>query len=123
MLVKCCLKGSGKASHRIWFEVEYSLCDLRRKQGRVKKGQLAMLEDLDKGIASVCWLGDLELRRMLAIHHMGVDRTLDLNRNVDSNFTRQSIQKVVGSCDECQTIDPVPSVHELGKISVECNWR
>ena len=57
------------------------------------------------------------------MHHLGVDRSLDLARKVDPTVTRQSIQRVVKGCEQCQKIDPAPMVHEEGEIWVTGNWR
>lgn len=42
------------------------------------------------------------------MYPMSVDRT----RKVDSNFTRESVLKVVWNCNRCQSIDFAMSVHE-----------
>lgn len=64
-------------------------------------------------------LSDWEMR----ILHMEVDRTLFLARKAGFDVTRQSVQKVVGSCDRFHSIDLTPSVHEAGIILVEHNWK
>lgn len=74
---------------------------------RVKEPWLMELEDLKQWIVAVCWLSDLELRKLHSMCHMGIDRTLYLAKRVDANITRQGIQKVVGNCNMYQSIDPV----------------
>lgn len=46
----------------------------------------------------MCRLGGSELRQLHTIHLMGVSGTQHLVRKADSEFTKQSIQKLVGSC-------------------------
>ena len=64
--------------------------------------------------------GAVSLREM---HHLGVDRSLYLARKVDPAVTRQSVQRVVKGCEQCQRIDPAPAVHEGEEIWVTGNWR
>ena len=54
--------------------------------------------------------------------HTGVDRSLYLARRVDPNITRKDVKKFVGGCIECQSIDPAPSKHEVGNLSVDKVW-
>lgn len=49
---------------------------------RVKETWLQVLEDLEQGVAAVFQLSNLELERLYAMPHMGVDKTLFLTRKV-----------------------------------------
>lgn len=44
------------------------------------------------------------------MNHMGMVRALYRARIVDSNINRQSIQKMVGSCDRCRFISSAMNV-------------
>lgn len=52
------------------------------------------------------------------MHHMGVDRTLYLARSFDTDVTRQSIQKVVRNCGQCQSLDPDSGVWKFAGSSL-----
>lgn len=74
------------------------------------------------------WLGEVEVVSVVDIeglhsrHHFGVDRTLYLTRLLDPSVKRKSVESVVKSCRQCQTIDPAPSSHVPGELSVSDNW-
>jgi hypothetical protein len=46
-----------------------------------------------------------------------------LAKLVDPGVTRDEVKKIVKSCEECQSIDPPPQVHERGNLSVTENWK
>ncbi|KAK3879159.1 hypothetical protein Pcinc_016253 [Petrolisthes cinctipes] len=79
---------------------------------RVPKASLGEVE-----VASVVDIQDLHSK-----HHFGVDRTLYLTRLVDPSVKRECVESVMRLCRQCQTIDPAPSNHVLGEISVPENW-
>lgn len=58
-------------------------------------------------------------------HHFGVDRTLFLvrQRHSGKSFSRNDVDKVVRSCVQCNSIDPMPVTWEHGKLSVKESWR
>lgn len=56
------------------------------------------------------------------MHHIGLDRTLFLTRKVDTDVTRQRVQRAVGSCNKCQLIDPTSGMHEAGSIPMKNDW-
>ena len=57
------------------------------------------------------------------MHHMGGgERTLYLVRKVDPHIKREEVQKVVKNCVRCQSIDPVPNIHDPGEIGTSKNW-
>ena len=64
-----------------------------------------------------------ELKALHDMHHMGVDRTLFLARQVTPEIKRDDVKKLVQSCQQCQSIDPAPMIHERGKLSVNESWR
>ncbi|KAK3874473.1 hypothetical protein Pcinc_008865 [Petrolisthes cinctipes] len=75
------------------------------------------------------WLGEVasvasvvDIQDLQSKHHFGVDRTLYLTRLVDPSVKRECVESVVRSCRQCQTIDPAPSNHVPGEISVPENW-
>ncbi|CAE1318271.1 unnamed protein product [Acanthosepion pharaonis] len=85
---------------------------------RVKKSWLKV----EKAITATCRAGRDEIKELHGLHHVEVDRTLYLVRKVYPEMSRDTVQKVVRSCDRCQSIDPSPNVHELGEIQVDTNW-
>ncbi|CAE1278890.1 unnamed protein product [Acanthosepion pharaonis] len=85
---------------------------------RVKKSWLKV----EKAITATCRAGRDEVKELHGLHHVGVGRTLYLVRKVYPEVSRDTVQKVVRSCDHCQSIDPSPNVHELGEIQVDTNW-
>ncbi|XP_029642717.1 uncharacterized protein LOC115217217 [Octopus sinensis] len=90
---------------------------------RVKRAWLEDPEEAQKGIATACRLDDSKLKRLHAMHHLRVDKTLYLAKKIDADVTRRNIRKVVGRCDRCQYIDFAPCGHEQGNLSVEHNWK
>ncbi|KAK3882626.1 hypothetical protein Pcinc_012994 [Petrolisthes cinctipes] len=90
---------------------------------RVKKAWLVPRTERKVGSTTACCAGTVNLRDMHNMHHMGVERTLYLARKVDPMVSRLAVKDVVRSCDNCQSIDPAPSVHEAGEVSVGDNWR
>lgn len=55
-------------------------------------------------------------------HHFGVDRSLYLARLVDPMVSRESVESIVKTCRQCQTVDPAPTTHVPGELSVADNW-
>ncbi|XP_029638122.1 uncharacterized protein LOC115213326 [Octopus sinensis] len=127
ILMKHCLGVLGEliAKFRLKLNVVFVPSERNRAdaQTREKRAWLGEPEEAKKGIALACWLDDFELKRLHAMHHLGVDRTLYLMKMIDADVTRRSIRKVVGSCDRCQSIDPAPCGHEQGNLLVEHNWK
>ncbi|XP_035828301.1 uncharacterized protein LOC101862068 [Aplysia californica] len=70
----------------------------------------------------VCATGHLDLKDLHDMHHMGVDRTLYLARKVLPETSRADVKKVVQACEQCQSIDPAPVVHEAGNLDVATDW-
>ena len=55
-------------------------------------------------------------------HHMGVERTWFLAKKVDPSVSKETVKKVVRQCVDCQCIDPAPTTHVGGQLSVSENW-
>ena len=56
------------------------------------------------------------------LHHLGVERSLHLARMVEPSVKREDIESAVRSCRECN-IDPAPTKHEPGVLSVTRDWQ
>lgn len=89
---------------------------------RVKKEWMNAQRKIEQS-SHVSAVATEELRAMHDMHHMGVDRTLFLARQVTPDVNKDEVKRIVQSCQRCQSIDPAPSVHEKGKLSVEESWR
>ena len=58
-------------------------------------------------------------------HHLGVDRTLYLGKQIRLDLTRNQVKSVIEGCEECLRIDPsrrVENLVERGDLAVEGNW-
>ena len=88
---------------------------------RVKK-QWIENERAEMGENEFC-AGGIELKEGHDVHHMGVERTLFLARKIDPTVTREEAKKVVQSCEQCQSINPAPVLHEKGALHVPKNWE
>ena len=75
------------------------------------------------GDHAFCCHADFDFRNSHNKHHMGVDRSLYLARQVEPKTTRREVKRVVSQCDRCQSIDPAPVVHNPGVLSVEREWE
>ncbi|KAG1680249.1 hypothetical protein GQR58_012484 [Nymphon striatum] len=59
-------------------------------------------------------------------HHLGVDRTLYLARQIRSNLAREQVKRELVGCEACQRIDPARREENLvaqGSLAVDGNWR
>ncbi|KAG1706946.1 hypothetical protein GQR58_003572 [Nymphon striatum] len=59
-------------------------------------------------------------------HHLGVDQTLYLARQIRSNLTREHVKRELVGCEACQRIDPARREENLvaqGSLAVDGNWR
>lgn len=91
---------------------------------RVKKEWLVAKDKLeDEDMEVCCAAGCVDLRAHHNMHHMGVDRSLYLARQVAPDVSRTAVKKIVQSCEKCQSIDPAPRVHERGNLSVHSTWQ
>lgn len=58
-------------------------------------------------------------------HHLGVDRTFYLLKQIRSDLSRDQVKRVISGCEACQRIDPAMRVENLvgqGDLAVEQNW-
>ena len=82
------------------------------------------LEKSDKEEIEVeCCAAGFNLKDMHNTHHMGVERSLFLARRLDPTVSKEDVKKVVRECEQCQKIDPAPTVHEAGELYVGNNWE
>ena len=84
---------------------------------RVKKTWLTNVEDDENEGATVC-AGTIDLEKVHNMHHVAVERSLFLSRNIDLNVTRPLMKEMVSGCKMCQSIDPPPVVHNKGELGV-----
>ena len=42
---------------------------------------------------------------------------------MDPSVKRAEVKEVVRSCEQCQSIDPAPALHEEGSLSVDKSWK
>lgn len=58
-------------------------------------------------------------------HHLGIDRTLFLARQIDSGLSRQQVKRDLAGCEACQRIDPALRGENMvspATLAVEDNW-
>ena len=90
---------------------------------RVKKGWLTKGDVEQVAQVQLCAGANIDLPELHSNHHMGVDRTLYLARQINPQVSRESVKRVVRECSRCQSIDPAPTVHEAGEVSIAQNWK
>ncbi|XP_012936576.1 uncharacterized protein LOC106011438 [Aplysia californica] len=56
-------------------------------------------------------------------HHMGVERSWYLAKEVDPTITKEQVKSAVKNCERCQSIDPAPLQHETGGLEVSTVWE
>ena len=59
-------------------------------------------------------------------HHLGVDRTFYLAKQIRNDLSRDQVKREIAGCDACQRIDPATQAENLvakGSLAVEENWR
>ena len=66
-----------------------------------------------------------QLRMLHEQHHLGVDRTLELARELFGDaVSRRQVRKVVTRCDVCARVDPAPRQRwKRGEVVVPGVWR
>ena len=79
----------------------------------------AWLQQLKREDQLVCSASELSVERLHQQHHFGVQRTLHLARQVDSNVTREEVERVVKACGPCNSIDPAPTKWKKGNLHVK----
>ena len=58
-------------------------------------------------------------------HHLGIDRTLFLARQINSNLSHQQVKQELAGCEACQRIDPAlrgDNMVSAGDLTVDGNW-
>ena len=58
-------------------------------------------------------------------HHLGIDRTLYLGRQIRQDMSRDQVKRALQGCEACQRVDPALRVENLvgqGSLAVERNW-
>ena len=65
--------------------------------------------------------------QIMAIHkssgHPGVRRTTYFVRRTFPASPRGDVKMAIGTCEECQSIDPAPVHWEKGTLEVDDNWQ
>ena len=69
------------------------------KTGAVLAAPLATVDSCEEAI----WMGHLP-------HHLGVDRTLYLAKQIRSEVSRDMVKRVLQGCEPCGRIDPARRV-------------
>ena len=86
---------------------------------RVKKSWLTGVGSMETGITASAMV---DLKACHEDHHMGVERTLFIARQIDPKVKRPDVVRVVKGCDRCQSIDPAPVTHKPGELSIDEVW-
>ena len=58
-------------------------------------------------------------------HHLGIDRTLFLARQINSNLSRQQVKQELAGCEACQRMDPAlwgENMVSTGDLAGDGNW-
>lgn len=58
-------------------------------------------------------------------HHLGIDRTFYLVKQIRSDLTRDQVKRGLARCEACQGIDPAARTENLvgrGNLAVEDDW-
>ena len=59
-------------------------------------------------------------------HHLGIDRTLYLAKQIKSDPSREQVKLELAGCQACQRVDPALRSENFvvkGSLSVEGNWH
>ena len=70
----------------------------------------------------VCAAARFSLEQQHQRHHFGVERTLQLARQVDPTIGRSAVERVVRGCERCNSIDPAPVKWSKGHLHVDRCW-
>ena len=90
---------------------------------RVKKEWLMEKRGLDNSFdVSGVVAASVNLKESHNEHHMGVERSLYVARELDPNVTREEVVRVARECDRCQSVNPAPVSHSSGELSVQSVW-
>ena len=95
------------------------------KKWLTSRGSLVIKEGVAMALGTSASPSLSQLKEMHERHHLGVDRTLELAREVfGATVSRRQVRKVVSRCDTCARIDPAVRLRwEEGKVSVNGTWR
>ena len=63
-----------------------------------------------------------EVKELHDRHHMGVERSWYLSKQVDETVKKDDVKAVVRKCERCQSIDPAPTTHIPGELGVDEDW-
>ena len=89
---------------------------------RVRAAWLEMGKKVEQGVTCCVVTAVPEAKQAHNLHHLGVDRSYYLAQKLWPDISKGEIQRVVRECTQCQSIDPAPSVHHPGHLSVTRNW-
>jgi hypothetical protein len=82
----------------------------------------AWLRDIKHSETQVCATARFSLEKQHQQHHFGVERTLQLARQVDETVSRNAVEHVVKECETCSSIDPAPVRWSKGHLQVNNCW-
>ena len=71
----------------------------------------------------VCAASRFSLQEQHERHHFGVQRTLQLARQLDPGVSRKSVERVIKACRRCKSIDPAPVRWTKGCLNVDNCWE
>jgi len=64
-----------------------------------------------------------EIKNIHKRHHLGIDRTFELVKEMNKDVTRSMVSKVLSECDECARICPSPTKYLKGQLSTNRIWK
>ena len=65
-----------------------------------------------------------EIQRIHEAHHLGIERTLYVAREVlGEGVTEEAVRDVISTCSPCSRIDPAPVKWDSGTLAVEGIWE
>lgn len=124
MLVKHCLEFLGEGIGEFGLKLNVAFCTFKEKQskrsnqGKKKRPGFKELKELKLGLAAVHQLNDFNLRKLHAMHHMGMDSTLYFTRRMPPTLPAGASKRWPGT-----VISVNPSamlwLYEQGNILVE----
>ena len=119
MLIKGRLGALGNLIKEFGLKITVTLVQSQKnKADMVTRVRKAWLQE-KKDRALLCCVGE-NLKDLHNMHHFGKERALYLASKVNPTITMEMVKQ----CKECQSIDPVPTKHEKGRLHVTQNlWR
>ena len=132
MLIRRCLSTLKSLIEEYQLELKVILitpgCNLADALTRVPQKWLRMAHGQEQPSQEVCSAvaDSLNAEQITQIHHTtghcGVKRTLYFVRRVNPSVPRKEVQRIVRTCQVCQSIDPAPVKWTSGDLSVENTW-